>query len=286
MAISDKRNDSLANYKELLAGLELGKKSQYETSYNPKLLQPVPRSLNRDTLVINTPFYGYDLWHMYELSCLNLKGKPMVFVGVVYVPCDSPFIIESKSFKLYLNSLNQTKLNDINEFASLIKTDLSNVLKTQVTVELYPLDKVPQTFCIQKIDGICLDDLDIEVTSYDVDSGFLGHKGKEIVTETLVSHLLKSNCLITSQPDWGSIAISYKGKAIDREGLLKYLISYRAHNEFHEHCVERIFTDICNKLEVTELCVKAYYTRRGGLDINPMRATKDFAFRQLRLLRQ
>jgi 7-cyano-7-deazaguanine reductase len=275
------------NYKELLSGLSLGHKTNYESQYNPKLLQVVPRSLNRDTLDIKTNFYGYDLWHMYELSCLNKKGKPLVAIGEVIVPCDSEFIVESKSLKLYLNSFNQTKLDSLEQMQDIINKDLCNILQTQVTVKLYDLIDTPKQFNIKSNPvGINLDNLDIEVNCYSVTPELISQENGEVISETLYSNLLKSNCLITGQPDWGTIIISYTGKPLNHEQLLKYIVSLRQHNEFHEHCVERIFTDICNATQINFLEVKAFYTRRGGLDINPCRSSIEPQLENLRFIRQ
>jgi 7-cyano-7-deazaguanine reductase len=279
-------NNKKLEYKNILDNLELGKRSSYETLYNPKLLQPVPRSLNRDTLSFASPFFGYDLWHMFELSCLNTKGKPLVFIGELFVPCNSTSLIESKSLKLYLNSFNQTKLSGKEEFTQRITDDLNKALNTNVLVNLYNLDEAPDSFKINNLEGINIDDLDVEIDSYDVNPQFLAQHNSSSIKETLTSNLLKSNCLITSQPDWGSISITYEGAPIVRESLLKYLISFRNHNEFHEHCVERIFTDLLNNLNIKTLTVKAFYTRRGGLDINPLRSTNEINYANFRLLRQ
>lgn len=274
-------------YKELLSGLSLGHKTAYESIYNPKLLQAVPRSLNRDTLDIKTPFFGYDLWHMFELSCLNQKGKPLVGVGELIVPCTSEFIVESKSLKLYLNSFNQTKLDSLLQMQELVRNDLSKLLKAEVTVKITDLSIENHDFAIQPLPiSTCLDDLDISIDCYSINANLIQQENGPVITEALSSNLLKSNCLITGQPDWGSIIISYTGKPLNHQQLLKYIISLRQHNEFHEHCVERIFTDLCNFTELEFLEVKAFYTRRGGLDINPCRSTIPPIECNLRLIRQ
>ena len=256
-----------------LAGLTLGKTTEYIDQYDPSLLQPVPRSLNRDDLSLGDtlPFTGYDIWTLYELSWLNNKGLPQVAIGEVRLPADSPNLIESKSFKLYLNSFNQTKFDSWQQIADTLQKDLSQCAGSDVDVTVQPLsdfDDQP----IANFFGECIDDQDIEITDYQFAPSHLeGAASEETVTEILHSHLLKSNCLITSQPDWGSVRISYTGKKIDREKLLRYLISFRDHNEFHEQCVERIFTDIMKYCKPELLTVYARYTRRGGLDINPYR---------------
>ncbi|PSU28846.1 NADPH-dependent 7-cyano-7-deazaguanine reductase QueF [Photobacterium lutimaris] len=256
-----------------LAGLTLGQGTEYKDQYDASLLQPVPRSLNRDDLALGEtlPFTGYDIWTLYELSWLNSKGLPQVAIGEVRLPATSPNLIESKSFKLYLNSFNQTKFTSWQEVADILQKDLTQCAGEDVDVTIQPISDFNDQ-PIANFFGECIDDQDIEITDYEFDSSYLeGAASEENVTEILHSHLLKSNCLITSQPDWGSVRISYTGKKIDREKLLRYLISFRNHNEFHEQCVERIFTDIMKYCKPELLTVYARYTRRGGLDINPYR---------------
>lgn len=259
-----------------LAGLTLGQKTEYSNQYDASLLQPVPRSLNRDDLALggDLPFVGHDIWTMYELSWLNGKGLPQVAVGEVYIPATSPNLIESKSFKLYLNSYNQTQFNDWNEVEQRLIQDLSNCAGETVLINVNTVtDYTNQPIVTMK--GDCIDDQDIEIGSYEFDDALLENAaGSETVSEALHSHLLKSNCLITNQPDWGSVEIEYHGPKIDREALLRYLVSFREHNEFHEQCVERIFTDIMKYCKPSSLTVYARYTRRGGLDINPYRSTE------------
>ncbi|NOH84624.1 NADPH-dependent 7-cyano-7-deazaguanine reductase QueF [Vibrio sp. 03-59-1] len=259
-----------------LAGLTLGQKTEYASQYDPSLLQPVPRSLNRDDLELGDelPFMGHDIWTLYELSWLNNKGLPQVAVAEVYIPATSSNLIESKSFKLYLNSYNQTRFNDWSSVQVSLAKDLSQCAGEAVEVEVNPVTQYTNQ-AIVTMEGDCIDGQDIEITSYDFDATLLsGAAGTNIVEESLHSHLLKSNCLITNQPDWGSVEIQYKGKQINRESLLRYLVSFREHNEFHEQCVERIFTDIMKYCQPSKLTVFARYTRRGGLDINPYRSTE------------
>ncbi|KGK21085.1 7-cyano-7-deazaguanine reductase [Vibrio navarrensis] len=259
-----------------LAGLTLGKKTEYATQYDASLLQPVPRSLNRNDLQLgaNLPFVGHDIWTLYELSWLNSKGLPQVAVGEVSIPATSPNLIESKSFKLYLNSYNQTRFATWQAVIERLTSDLSACAGEPVTVKVNPLSHYTQQ-PIVSMAGECIDDQDIEIERYDFDQSLLQDAaGETVVQETLHSHLLKSNCLITNQPDWGSVEITYHGKQIDREKLLRYLVSFREHNEFHEQCVERIFTDIMKYCAPQSLTVYARYTRRGGLDINPYRSTQ------------
>ncbi|UTM57878.1 NADPH-dependent 7-cyano-7-deazaguanine reductase QueF [Photobacterium sp. CCB-ST2H9] len=268
----------MSKYKDAkeLAGLTLGQKSEYKDQYDPSLLQAVPRKLNRDDLALGDelPFTGYDIWTLYELSWLNSKGLPQVAIGEVRLPAGSPNLIESKSFKLYLNSLNNTRIESWQEVADMLQKDLSACAGSDVDVTIQPLSD----FTAQPIvdfSGTCIDDQDIEIDSFDFDPGLLANAAEgDVVEEILHSHLLKSNCLITSQPDWGSVRISYKGKQINREKLLRYLVSFRNHNEFHEQCVERIFTDLLHFCQPELLTVYARYTRRGGLDINPYRTNQ------------
>ncbi|MGF1693509.1 NADPH-dependent 7-cyano-7-deazaguanine reductase QueF [Photobacterium kagoshimensis] len=268
----------MSKYKDAaeLADLTLGQKTEYADKYDPSLLQAVPRSLNRDDLALGDelPFTGYDIWTLYELSWLNGKGLPQVAIGEVRLPANSPNLIESKSFKLYLNSFNQTRFNDWQEIVETLHKDLSACAGQDVDVTIQPLTDFTDE-AIVNFSGECIDDQDIEITEYDFNADHLeGAAEGDVVTEELHSHLLKSNCLITNQPDWGSVRISYKGKQINREKLLRYLVSFRNHNEFHEQCVERIFSDIMAFCQPELLTVYARYTRRGGLDINPYRTNQ------------
>lgn len=265
----------------------LGKKSAYENHYNPSLLFPVPRMLKRDEIGITgqLPFKGYDIWNGFEISWLNLKGKPTVAVGEFRFPCDSPNIIESKSFKLYLNSFNNSQFESFEQVRTLMIDDLSKNAGAPVEVQLFKMNEVQHEFA--KLAGQCLDELDVECSSYQPDLSTLFSEGPE-VEETLYSDLLKSNCLVTGQPDWASLQIEYKGQKINPEGLLKYIVSLRDHNEFHEQCVERIFMDILRTCKPKTLSVYARYTRRGGLDINPFRTNRETLPRMnnFRLIRQ
>lgn len=277
------------NSKEL-DNLSLGKPTSYCSEYNPELLQGVARSLNRDGLGIqadNLSFKGEDVWYGYELSWLNSKGKPIVAVAEFRFDCASPNIVESKSFKLYLNSFNQSQFGSIDEVESILTTDLSNTSGCDAKVTLFPVEQC-KALDIANITAECIDELDIEVNEYNINAKLLTllPNGKTIENKKIVSHLLKSNCLITNQPDWASIYITYSGDEIDNASLLKYLISFRQHNEFHEQCVERIFTDIQKICNPKNLTVYARYTRRGGLDINPFRTTENVLAPALRTLRQ
>jgi 7-cyano-7-deazaguanine reductase len=251
----------------------LGKSSAYQTEYAPELLFPIPRQQKRDELNISgtLPFFGVDIWNAYEISWLNLRGKPQVAIATITVPADSPNIIESKSFKLYLNSFNQTRLANTDALLTLLRADLSAAVGAPVHIALTTPDAFA-TVKMGELDGLLLDRLDIEVDQYTPSPALLSANFEEaMVEETLASHLLKSNCLVTGQPDWASVQIHYVGPQIDQEGLLRYLIGFREHNEFHEQCVERIFMDIMRQCKPTKLAVYARYTRRGGLDINPWR---------------
>jgi 7-cyano-7-deazaguanine reductase len=252
----------------------LGKTSAYVTNYDASLLFPIARATKRAEIGITgaLPFFGLDIWNAYEVSWLNLRGKPQVALATFLVPADTPNIIESKSFKLYLNSFNQTRLADADALLALLKQDISAGFGAAVQVKL----TLPDEFSAQRmgeLDGLLLDRLDIEVDGYTPDPGLLSCAADQPpIEEKLVSNLLKSNCLVTGQPDWASVQIHYVGAPVNQEGLLKYLIGFRNHNEFHEQCVERIFVDILQRCKPQKLAVYARYTRRGGLDINPWRS--------------
>lgn len=278
------------NYQDnSLKSLKLGQKTEYASQYDRTLLQPVPRALNRDGLGItqNQPFtIGADIWTAYEISWLNEKGLPQVAIADIYLDYQSQNLIESKSFKLYLNSFNQSKFADFNTVQQTMQRDLSECAQGDVKVRLNPVT----VYDSQKIDhlqGDCIDEQDIEITSYEFNADWLKDcVSDEIVEEKLVSHLLKSNCLITNQPDWGTLHIHYVGNKIDHEKLLRYVVSFRQHNEFHEQCVERIFCDLIHYAKPEKLTVYARYTRRGGLDINPFRSNFENLPENLRLARQ
>lgn len=262
-----------SEHETLLKHSPLGKETNYLTQYDPNLLFAIPREFNRSQIQVSMPlpFHGGDLWTAYELSWLNSKGKPEVALMEFYVPCDSRCIVESKSIKLYLNAISQTRFADVTEVVAHIKTDLSAKAEADVTVKIFSLTD-PAFTQISQFAGVCLDGLDIEVDTYTVTPHYL-KTTTEQVTESVYSHLLRSNCEITKQPDWASVQISYTGPKIDHANLLKYLISFREHNEFHEPCCERIFIDILRQCHCQELTVYLRYTRRGGLDINPFRST-------------
>ncbi len=260
---------------------QLGKASAYVDRYDPGLLFPIPRAQQRAAIGVGeaVPFLGADLWTAYELSWLNPKGKPMVAMARIIIPCESTHLIESKSFKLYLNSFNNATFADLAQVRERLRADLSAAVwqggpvRAGVGVSLIE----PEQFDaepIAELDGLSLDRLDLECSDYTPAPHWLtAQMDEQPVTETLTSRLLKSNCLVTGQPDWGSVQIRYSGPQIDQAGLLRYIVSFRNHNEFHEHCVERIFMDIWQRCRPTQLQVYARYTRRGGLDINPWRSS-------------
>jgi 7-cyano-7-deazaguanine reductase len=260
---------------------QLGKTSAYVDQYDASLLFPIPRQTKRDEIGVTgqPPFVGADLWTAFELSWLNLRGKPQVALARITVPAESTHIVESKSFKLYLNSFNNTRVADAAEVQTRMRQDLSTAvwhggpMMAGVGVQLVlpeQFDREP----VHELDGLSLDRLDLDCDIYQPTPSLLSTtSGEAPVTETLTSNLLKSNCLVTGQPDWGSVRITYSGPQIDQAGLLRYIVSFRNHNEFHEQCVERIFMDIWQQCTPSRLEVYARYTRRGGLDINPWRTS-------------
>lgn len=263
----------------------LGSDTVYVNQYAPALLFPIQRDLNwqkRGVARSELPFFGEDIWNGYEISWLNSKGKPLVRIATFYIPANSLNIIESKSFKLYLNSFNLSRFDNENVVIQLMQKDLSMAAGGEVRVELFHPDSMPE---LSLFEGVCLDEIDISIEHYQPEPALLT-TGKGDVEQILYSHLLKSNCPVTGQPDWASIQISYSGKEIDQEGLLKYLISYREHGDFHEQCVENIFMDIWQRCHPEILTVYARYVRRGGLDINPIRSSQAIAAANLRLSRQ
>jgi 7-cyano-7-deazaguanine reductase len=264
---------------------QLGKPVQYADRYDPSLLFPLPRAAKREEIgIAGAPtFSGADLWTAYELSWLTPRGKPQVAIGHFTVPCETPNIIESKSLKLYLGSFNSTPFASVDEVRDRLRADLSEAVwrgsERPGTIGVRVL--MPDLFDrerIHELDGLSLDRLDIECTQYTPAPELLTAAfDEQPVEEVLTSNLLKSNCLVTGQPDWGSIQIRYAGPQIDQGGLLRYLVSFRNQNEFHEQCVERIYMDIWRQCRPSKLSVYARYTRRGGLDINPLRTSHPMA---------
>lgn len=257
---------------------QLGKETTYADRYDPSLLFPIARSESRSSLGVDAktlPFSGEDVWTSFEVSWLALSGKPCVALGVFRVPCDSPNIIESKSFKLYLNSFNQERYENKQSVCEVMQKDLSAAAGSQVSVELRALSELKG---IELPAGECIDGEEVEGFVYEPDPSLLKlDSSGEVVEETLYSDLLRSNCPVTGQPDWGTVVIRYRGPKINRGSLLQYVVSFRTCQDFHEHCAEQIFTDLMAHCECEELSVMARYTRRGGLDINPYRVSAGFA---------
>ncbi|MBD8613834.1 NADPH-dependent 7-cyano-7-deazaguanine reductase QueF [Pseudomonas putida] len=267
----------------------LGKSSEYVSTYTPSLLFPIPRAAKWAELGLSAetlPYTGVDVWNCFELSWLLPSGKPVVAIGEFTIAADSPNIIESKSFKLYLNSLNQTAFASVDDLQAVLVQDLSGAAGRPVGVRVRRLEEV-EAESVVRLPGVCIDDLDITVSSYDhPQPELLRCDPAKVVNETLHSHLLRSNCPVTSQPDWGSVCIAYTGAALDHASVLAYLVSFRQHSDFHEQCVERIFTDLQRLVQPEKLTVFARYVRRGGLDINPYRSTEAMHIANDRLVRQ
>lgn len=262
--------------------IALGKEVAYPTRYDPDLLLPISRSLGRALLAGLTQdpeaqlaFTGWDMWRGYELSWLDPRGLPKIGILKAWVPCTSTHIIESKSFKLYLNSLNNERMDDIESVKKRIKSDLSSRVGAEVKVQVVTPQEFASEVISEPLEG-CLDDQAIEIGHYQPDPDLLACDPERIVSESVFSRLLKSNCPVTGQPDWASVHIEYEGAAIDHEALLRYIVSYRQHEGFHEQCVEQIFCDLMQRCQPQRLSVYARYTRRGGMDINPWRATQGF----------
>jgi 7-cyano-7-deazaguanine reductase len=274
---------------DLSAKLPLGKATRYASHYDPGLLCPVPRQLKRAELGLAgaLPFHGVDIWNAYELSWLTPQGKPVVAMGELRFPCESANLVESKSLKLYLNSFNQTRFDNLEDVRARVSLDVSGAAGAPVDVRIIGAEEFSRGH-FAALPGACLDTLDIAVDDYSLAPQLLAGAADDSqpVFETLHSHLLKSNCLVTGQPDWGSLLIRYRGGRIERTALLRYIISFRQHNEFHEQCVERIFCDLLYHCRPQQLSVYARYTRRGGLDINPFRSNFEVAVDNLRLARQ
>jgi 7-cyano-7-deazaguanine reductase len=269
---------------------ELGKQSRYDAVYNPDKLFPIAREQKRIEIGLDPtqlPFYGFDCWNHYEVSWLDEWGKPVVALAEIIYDCNTPNIVESKSLKLYFNSLNNTPFKDTQAVIALVKKDLEPRIGAKVMVNITPLSEISDSKVVRGFAGICIDDLPVPCSVYTVDPSFLFTNGEE-VEEALYSDLLRSNCLITNQPDWGTVQIVYQGKKINHEGLLKYIVSFRNHNEFHEQCIERMFVDVMRQCKPKELMVYGRYTRRGGLDINPYRSTQptEILGKNFRLCRQ
>ncbi|QLH41908.1 MAG: NADPH-dependent 7-cyano-7-deazaguanine reductase QueF [Coxiellaceae bacterium] len=264
----------------------LGKAVSYGTQYNPALLFPITRQLNRDKLHLtgSLPFAGFDLWTAYELTWLNSAGKPQIAVAEIRVPVDSDNLVESKSLKLYFNSFAMTKFDSADKVKATIQSDLSHAVNAPVSVKLI-LSDVFEKQKLHELPGFCLDHLPIAVDRYEPYADYL-QTSHGIATETVFTHLFASNCPVTGQPDWAAVLIRYVGHKIVHEGLLKYLISYRSHTAFHEACAEQIFMDIVRKCSPEKLTVYMRFTRRGGIDINPYRSNFETNPEELRCFRQ
>jgi 7-cyano-7-deazaguanine reductase len=267
----------------------LGKSSEYIATYTPSLLFPIPRAAKWAELGLTAqtlPYKGVDFWNCYELSWLLPSGKPVVAIGEFSIPADSPNIIESKSFKLYLNSLNQTAFADRAQLQATLEKDLSAAAGKPVGVRIRSLADI-ESEGVAALPGVCVDELDVTISGYDrPQPELLRCDDSRLVQESLHSHLLKSNCPVTSQPDWGSVVVEYHGAALDHASFLEYIVSFRQHSDFHEQCVERIFLDLQRLLKPERLTVYARYVRRGGLDINPYRSTELLDVDNRRLARQ
>ncbi|MGI1677519.1 MAG: NADPH-dependent 7-cyano-7-deazaguanine reductase QueF [Cellvibrionaceae bacterium] len=279
----------MAGAEDHAAATPLGKQTEYVSVYTPSLLCPIPRSESRELIEVSSdqlPFTGVDIWTGYELSWIDTKGKPKVAIGHFHFPCSTPSIVESKSFKLYLNSFNQTQFTDLNDVIKTLESDLTTTAGGPVMVDVQLVDKSAQ-YLIGRFAAENIDNLDIDIDTYKVNPELLTINDRvPMVRESLCSDLLKTNCPVTGQPDWASVLISYRGCPIDRAGLLRYIVSFRAHQDFHENCVERIFVDILDHCKPEELTVSARYTRRGGLDINPYRTNTTDKPNDVRLVRQ
>lgn len=272
----------------------LGERSEYPRHYDPSVLHPIPRQAGRAQIGIvsqSLPFVGVDIWNAYEVSWLDALGKPVVALLELRVPCESACIVESKSLKLYLGSLNNERYATREEVAAQISVDISAVTQVQVTAYLEPLNVAHSRFAVKSVPGVCIDDEVLQDPVFNVAPELLNIDAGADVDETLYSHLLRSNCPVTGQPDWATVIVHYRGQPIQKRALLAYLVSYREHNDFHEQCVERIFHDIQTRCQPRGLTVYARYTRRGGIDINPFRSNMlaeplEGAAGNLRLVRQ
>jgi 7-cyano-7-deazaguanine reductase len=266
-----------------MAGYEedssLGKEVSYQFNYDPSVLFPIPRQQGRSRIGLALdealPFVGVDIWTGFEISWLNSKGKPEVRIAEFFIPCTSQFLVESKSFKLYLNTFNQTRFDSEADVLKAMINDLSKVTESDVNVSLHAVDA--RQFLSSGEEALCIDGLDVEIEDYAPNDQLLEVDSTQQVSETLMSHLLRSNCPVTGQPDWGTVVIKYSGNKLNHEALLKYLISFRQHTGFHEQCVEEIYLDLMKVTEPNSLEVYARYLRRGGLDINPYRAMNAFS---------
>ena len=265
----------------------LGQKSEYPQQYAPEVLHPISRALGRAAIGVadQWPHEGEDVWNAYELSWLLPTGKPVVALLELRVPAYSVNIVESKSLKLYLGSFNQTVFESVAAVESAIAQDVGAVVGAQVSAQVKKLDAAPFTTVVA-LPGESVDDEEVMDFCYSVEPNLLRCESETEVNETLHSHLLRSCCPVTGQPDWASVMVQYQGRKLDRQALLRYIVSFRNNQEFHEQCVERIFTDIQRQCQPDRLTVYARYTRRGGIDINPWRSTESGVVPNWRLVRQ
>lgn len=265
----------------------LGRKADYPDTYAPELLYAIERCENRAALGLaaELPFHGTDIWNVWELTWLRDCGQPVIAAAEIRVPADSTNIVESKSLKLYLNSYSMSRFASTDAVAQSIRSDLSNVADADVSVRLLDHDEM-QTANIEQLPGLCIDDDSTSCEFFDVDATLLLVDRDNYVEESLHSHLLRSLCPVTSQPDAGSVLVQYRGPEIDRASLLRYIVSFRQHSDFHEACVERMFLDINERCEPEQLTIYARYQRRGGIDINPFRSNATIEARNTRLWRQ
>ncbi|WP_045860543.1 NADPH-dependent 7-cyano-7-deazaguanine reductase QueF [Teredinibacter purpureus] len=264
-----------------MVSVKLGEEAPYSSHYNPALLEAIPRQLSRSALLLEEtlPFVGVDIWTAYELSWLTSKGKPCVAIGEFRFPCDSAAIIESKSFKYYLNSFNQTAFDNKGAVVEALIKELSAACGGAVEVTLFAIDEYRKEGTVSQ--GLCVDDLDVDIDVYQPNRQLIECEPVRVLEQALYSHLLKSNCPVTGQPDWATISIRYSGYKISPESFLRYVVSFRQHQDFHENCVEKIYCDLMAVGCFDELMVYARYTRRGGLDINPARASANVDAAQL-----
>lgn len=265
--------------------IPLGRQVSYTFRYDPGQLCPIPRQAGSEVAGIGgSSCYGEDIWNIYELSWLAMSGRPEVAMAELRVPAHSPFLIESKSLKLYCNSFNMTSFTDCAEVEETMIRDLSKTAGAAVTVTLLPADHFGCS-TLAEPEGICLDEQEPGTFTYDLDPSLLSTT-PGTVRQTFFSRLFRSCCPVTGQPDWATVTISYQGQQIARDGLLRYLVSYRQHAGFHEACVEKIFSDIMERCRPAELLVSARFTRRGGVDINPVRSTRPGPWPNIRDPRQ
>ncbi|MCP5180221.1 MAG: NADPH-dependent 7-cyano-7-deazaguanine reductase QueF [Pseudomonadales bacterium] len=263
----------------------LGRQTPHIDTYTPSLLYSIRREQGREGLTLPAAIHGEDVWHGYEFTWLDRHGKPVVAGLRLRVPLSSPCIVESKSLKLYLNSFAQTRFNGQADVLRTLDSDLKLAVRAPLLVELFPLRQLATL--PSSLPGACLDDVECEVGVYRPDAGLLRLEDENaVVHESVYTHLFRSLCPVTGQPDFATVWISYRGRPLSRRDLLRYLISFRQHAGFHESVVERIFTDLLARCAPQSLSVQGCFQRRGGLDINPFRSTEPDAAPLVRLPRQ